>query len=1069
MAEDSLTNKFEKAYVYYATENYIDIVKSSIKSIRNFSQLPVIVYLLNTDKEVDGIDNVINVRCGGDFAISDDMYVSSNGNFYINRLNRNIYNILIQRPLVVKHALENYANTIAYIDSDSVATEYVESIFDMYPVESDYPYFTESIYDFMCINGRGGTQFVDTLEYPLCNLFGVTEHQRKHYRQTGYFVAGQNTLEFLDEWYNMCVNPEVLRDTSYYAPFNEETVLNVLLWKRGISDGLPYIYINGSLDTIQRVKEIGFSGKKIGHGDWFVIPPFKEHLLFYHGEKTTDVIKRMANLLGNQRESRMKILYIAGHLSTGGMPEFLRTRIASLSSLDVDVWVVEYSLYSVHYTNQREAIQRMLGDRFVSLGWFSEDDSVVYDKYLKIKELVEREKFDIIHLDDSVETYDYFNKIHPDLYEFLYNNEGRSWKLVETVHNSSFNANENKKWIPDAFMHCSTYNATHTFSKFNNLIPTTVVEYPIWEREYVYDRPVEFDSEKYNIVNIGIWTPGKNQKEAIDMARYLDELYPNQYIFHFIGALAPNFMDYWKPLLENLPNNVKVWDVQSDMGRFYEWADLVLFNSTYELNPVVLKEAVSYKKKLLMRNLQIYNGVYDGYGSYLTGDLKDDCANLHKMVSEPSKIDYKFSELKQMGIDMINFYESIDGVQQKLDETKQIIITDWLSRFNKKSNKPTIAPITPIITFSDGVKVEIIGTNDGTKYTVELIDANTGQIKYSNSITTYNWIMAFARYYVDWNIHITPNNSHYRTMGYKLELANKNVLIKFESSALGDTLAWIPYVEEFRKKHNCKVYCATFHNHLFEEVYPEINFVSVSEAVNDVYAKYELGWFYDSNGSVDYSRHPNNFVNQPLQKTASDILGLDYVEILPKIKSTKYTGKIPDKYFTFSMQSTAQSKYWNHPNGWKLLLDKLNKFGLVGVCVDKHVSFGIEGSMNVMPDNCIDKTGLSLEDTMGIISGAEFHIGISSGLSWLAWALETPLVLISGFTDPIMEPVKNCVRIHNPKVCNGCFTNPSYKFDRADWMWCPVHKGTDRQFECTKTITPEDVLNAMLHGGLLKE
>jgi autotransporter strand-loop-strand O-heptosyltransferase len=378
-----------------------------------------------------------------------------------------------------------------------------------------------------------------------------------------------------------------------------------------------------------------------------------------------------------------------------------------------------------------------------------------------------------------------------------------------------------------------------------------------------------------------------------------------------------------------------------------------------------------------------------------------------------------------------------------------------------------ISKISIEFTNNDGPKLEMIGNIEGS-YTIRFKNSKTDNLVYQSNIECNMWTKSNIKYYVDWNFTITDavNNLIYSN---SINLEEKRVLIKIESSAIGDTLAWIPYVDEFRKKHNCIVYCSTFHNHLFENVYREINFIPVSQLVNNLYATYELGWFYDSDGNVDYSKHPNNFVNQPLQKTASDILGLDYVEILPKIKPTKYTGKIPDKYFTFSMQSTAQSKYWNHPNGWKLLLDKLNKFGLVGVCVDKHVSFGIAGSINVMPDNCIDKTGLSLEETMGIISGAEFHIGISSGLSWLAWALETPLVLISGFTDPIMEPVKNCVRIHNPKVCNGCFTNPNYKFDRGDWMWCPVHKGTDRQFECTKTITPEDVLHAMLNGGIFKE
>jgi hypothetical protein len=34
-----------------------------------------------------------------------------------------------------------------------------------------------------------------------------------------------------------------------------------------------------------------------------------------------------------------------------------------------------------------------------------------------------------------------------------------------------------------------------------------------------------------------------------------------------------------------------------------------------------------------------------------------------------------------------------------------------------------------------------------------------------------------------------------------------------------------------------------------------------------------------------------------------------------------------------------------------------------------------------------------------------------------------------------------------------------FKFDKGDWNWCPEHKGTPRQFECHKSITPEMVIN----------
>ena len=35
--------------------------------------------------------------------------------------------------------------------------------------------------------------------------------------------------------------------------------------------------------------------------------------------------------------------------------------------------------------------------------------------------------------------------------------------------------------------------------------------------------------------------------------------------------------------------------------------------------------------------------------------------------------------------------------------------------------------------------------------------------------------------------------------------------------------------------------------------------------------------------------------------------------------------------------------------------------------------------------------------------------------------------------------------------------NKEHKFDPSDWYWCPLHKDTERQFECHTSITPQMV------------
>ena len=119
------------------------------------------------------------------------------------------------------------------------------------------------------------------------------------------------------------------------------------------------------------------------------------------------------------------------------------------------------------------------------------------------------------------------------------------------------------------------------------------------------------------------------------------------------------------------------------------------------------------------------------------------------------------------------------------------------------------------------------------------------------------------------------------------------------------------------------------------------------------------------------------------------------------------------------------------------------------VCIDKHYGYGAKGVMNIIPKNVIDKTGdLPLEDRINDLYHCEFFIGLGSGLSWLAWACEKPVVMISGFSDPKSE-FYTPYRVHNKNVCNSCWNDVNCTFDRSNWLWCP----RDKDFECSREIT----------------
>jgi autotransporter strand-loop-strand O-heptosyltransferase len=281
-------------------------------------------------------------------------------------------------------------------------------------------------------------------------------------------------------------------------------------------------------------------------------------------------------------------------------------------------------------------------------------------------------------------------------------------------------------------------------------------------------------------------------------------------------------------------------------------------------------------------------------------------------------------------------------------------------------------------------------------------------------------------------------------------LENKRVYISFGSKSLGDTLAWIPYVEEFRKKHKCDLIVSTFLNYLFVDQYPNIEFVEPGHIVKDIHAQYRLGWFYNEDGSVNYNMTPVDYKTQPLQKTATEILGLEYTEIRPKLNLPNLPKK---KKVGIGLHSTAQAKYWNNPDGWQEVVNHLIDQGYECMVYSKEGD-GYMG--NKYPKGVTVFEGDGLQCLVNDLVTCEFFIGLSSGLSWLAWACELPVVLISGFSEKWTETTLDTYRVINESVCHGCF-NWS-RLDAGDWNWCPKHKGSDKQFECSKTISSEMVI-----------
>ena len=374
---------------------------------------------------------------------------------------------------------------------------------------------------------------------------------------------------------------------------------------------------------------------------------------------------------------------------------------------------------------------------------------------------------------------------------------------------------------------------------------------------------------------------------------------------------------------------------------------------------------------------------------------------------------------------------------------------------NLKKNKNNIVEVKNkvIIHFVKGPYVEIKGSTN-SEYKVEFIDNKTGRVHYSTTIKNNCWCKCSIEYCVEWKIKIYENEKLWYEYIYNAK--GKRVYIAMDSKALGDSLAWVAYVEEFRKKHQCEVITSTFMNDMFIEQYPNITFTSPGMAVDNLYAMYCVGLFYNDDSSVNLFKNPIDPKTQTMQKMCSDILGLDFIEVRTKIKKRNVKIDPTLKQVCIGVFGTAQSKFWNNPTGWQDVVDWLNNKGYTVKLVSKE---GDDYMGNKLPNGVIKHPNGPLELVMDEMLKSKAFIGIGSGLSWLSWSLNVPTVLISGFSYDWAE-MTDCYRISAPKgKCEGCFNR--LRLNASDWNWCPDHKGTERQFECTKSITSEMVIKEL--------
>ena len=502
-------------------------------------------------------------------------------------------------------------------------------------------------------------------------------------------------------------------------------------------------------------------------------------------------------------KKRKKILFLTPHLSTGGSPSYLLWLINEKKKKGFEVFVLEYCYYG-SYEVQREKIIKEIGtSNFIEFLSLKETQEYYDSNHKKLEEIISKISPDYIHLNELSESFGL--RLLPDKFlDFLYSVD-RKFHVIETSHTSKDNF-KNKTRIPDEFYFCSDFH--FTISKHIKTKKTLSEMALPKKRSKDKEKARNFlgiSNNKFHVLNVGLFTKNKNQKYLYQLAEKLEKY---NIEFHFVGNTC--FFDDCglTERQKKLPNCI-VHGEKENINDYYEAMDLFVFPSLEELNPISLKEALSWGMDVFLNKLDVYGGAYD----------------------ENKSVTY------------INEDNLLSFLMSKNSDIKDT------NRFIRSSG--------------DKSKIEVLGGAD-FDYEVLFLNSITKEVIYETSIKNNMWSMCNETEDID--IKVTNKQTGEERL---FEKKKKYINIINESPCLGDCLAWIPVVEKYAEKENAYINLFTPFGFLFDaKHYKNLSFFGYKDR-NSLAKKaevIEMGCFLPDDFRVALQNIACNILKIPIPK-----------------------------------------------------------------------------------------------------------------------------------------------------------------------------------------------------------
>lgn len=349
--------------------------------------------------------------------------------------------------------------------------------------------------------------------------------------------------------------------------------------------------------------------------------------------------------------------------------------------------------------------------------------------------------------------------------------------------------------------------------------------------------------------------------------------------------------------------------------------------------------------------------------------------------------------------------------------------------------------------FNFGLRLDIPEGN----FRVRISDLDNERVVFDKYISGGR-LLSVEHYFIRWQVEVFLDEE--KIFSHTLNLEGQPVTIMYRFPALGDTIAFLPYFREFKKRHKCNlsVCLPDYVCELFAQLYPDIPLVD--EVDFKTYATYYMAMLMSP-----FPLMPVDTRHMSMDKVAGTLLGIDYLP--PKGVFQPTAPPITEEpYVCIAVQARSTRKGWHYPKGWDIVIDYLKSLGYRVFCIDKDAEMTNDNLTIRKPDGAEDFTGNHpLVERANMLYYADFFIGMSSGLAWIAQAINCPVVMICGFTQDWHE-FYTPYRVANRRVCNGCFNDY-----RATFLYtknfCYYHNDTPRELECQKKITPRMVIEAI--------